>query len=45
VKPRIDRNSFNPHVQLKAGKKLSVAVKFRGEPPPIATWLKADQVK
>ena len=44
VPPKIDRNSFSTNMQLKAGKKLDIDVKFRGEPPPVATWLKAGQV-
>jgi len=44
VKPRIDRDSFLEKHQLKRGQEFNVEVKFIGEPPPKATWLKAKKV-
>ncbi|KAK2158172.1 hypothetical protein LSH36_175g03003 [Paralvinella palmiformis] len=38
VKPRIDKKSFSPSVQLKKGHSLSLDIKFTGEPNPVATW-------
>jgi len=44
VKPRIDRDSFLDKHQLKRGQEFNVEVKFIGEPPPKATWQKANKV-
>lgn len=45
VKPRIDKDSFSPSVQLKRNQELRVEVKFTGEPPPKAVWSFAGKVK
>jgi len=44
VKPRIDRDSFLEKHQLKRNQEFNVEVKFIGEPPPKATWQKANKV-
>ncbi len=42
VKPRIDRNSFPPHIQIKAGQTFKIDVKYIGEPAPVAVWLRGE---
>lgn len=44
VKPRIDRNSFEPTKRLKAGQPLLLSVEFVGEPSPSATWSQSNKV-
>ena len=44
VKPRIDKKSFSPSVQLKKGHSLSLDIKFTGEPNPVATWTRTGKV-
>jgi len=38
VKPRIDRDSFTPSIQIKRGQNFKIEVKYTGEPLPKATW-------
>lgn len=44
VPPRIDRNSFESPLKLKAGQDIVLEVKFIGEPEPVVTWTKDNEV-